>query len=64
MTPEEHKVCELEKQVAILGQEVKDADKALALANDIHRLWTGLIVAVVLGIIADGLTILVFLSRK
>jgi hypothetical protein len=63
MTPEEHRVCDLEKQIAVLRQQVADADKALSLSNSVHKMWAGLIVAIVLGIIADGLTIVAFFLR-
>lgn len=54
MTPEEHRVCDLEKQIAVLLQQVTDAD---------HKMWAGLIVAIILGIITNGLTIAVFFLR-
>ena len=64
MTPEEHRVCDLETQIAVLRQQVADADKALQLSAAIHKMWAGLIVAIILGVVADGLTVIVFLSRK
>jgi hypothetical protein len=36
MTDDEKKICELEKQLAILEQKSKDDDKALTLARDIN----------------------------
>jgi hypothetical protein len=35
MTDDEHKVCDLEKQVAVLKQQALDAATALVLARDV-----------------------------
>lgn len=50
MTPEEGKICELERHIAVLNQKSTDDDKALVLAKTASSaLWTATI-ALILGL--------------
>jgi hypothetical protein len=50
VTPEEHRVCNLEQQIAVLKQKSEDDDKALILAKAVSSaLWTAGI-ALILGL--------------
>jgi hypothetical protein len=63
MTEDEHKICSLEQQIAVLRQQVIDADKALSLSTSVHKMWAGLIVAIILGVLADGITIVAVFTK-
>lgn len=58
MNDDEHKICALEKQVAVLDQKSKDDDKALVLAKSVSSALWAAIIALLIGLINIGIALL------
>lgn len=58
MDEQERQICGLEKEVAVLKQEIKDSALALSVARTASQSLTVSVVAVILGLLAIAATFL------
>jgi hypothetical protein len=72
MTEDEHKVCDLEMQIAVLKQKSEDDDKALTLARDINSAqlvaasahWRSNMALILTGVVIVVMLITLFVRGK